>query len=387
MAAIAYLPAPIKVEKNHRDTKPDYLLYLCCSVALGILSYYAPKIFLGVSGINFVYQVIVFNRFVQENNGNPQNIHRWTTTACLVTWSIGTVFVFKSFPFFWSAIKCTGLKEISRLHLIPTLTHFAKGFLRMTVAMGLAPFQRTAQNLASQRRWVALADYVANYPAEVKQTILSSYWKQIKFYISACVPQTELAAFMSSRDLCLNQFQPVESKTNILRKYFDSLTQEGTEKKMQDWTLAIHQLQQLPIENLKTFGKILKDLTQHLEGEYMPVPNDVEAAILNAILSDYKEVPHHDKWGNFSERFERLDRENQLLLGTELLRLAGAVKPLIPTFFSEPMRLAILIAEYKNGLPSDLALTQSLRENLGEGYKEELKQRTVNEQQKNSFTS
>jgi|GEM_PF-1785108 len=222
MAATVYLRPPIKVENNHSDTKPNYALYLGWSVSLGILSYYAPKIFLGVSVVNFAYQVYCFNRAVQTGNYMPYQIHKWTITACLITWSIGTVFVFKSFPFFWSAIKCIGLKEIGNLHLIPTIIHFAKGFFMLVIAMGLSPFHHTARNLACQHRWIEMEDYVTNYPVEVKRAIMFSYWRQIKFYIAAFLPESTLAKRLSRDDFSLSQFQSVENKLSILRSYFNS---------------------------------------------------------------------------------------------------------------------------------------------------------------------
>ncbi|HEX4840066.1 MAG TPA: hypothetical protein VFU89_06460 [Rhabdochlamydiaceae bacterium] len=280
MAAV-YLPAPIKVENNYRDTKPNYTIYLLWSVALGILSYYAPKIFLGVSVVNFAHQVYCFNRSVQTGNFMPHEIHKWTITACLVTWSIGTVFVFKSLPFFWSAIQCTGLKEIRHLHLIPTIVHFAKGFFMLAVAGGLSSFHRTARDLASQRQWVEMEDYVTNYPAKVKQTIMSSYWRQMKFYIAAFLPESTLAKQLSRDDFSLSQFQSVENKLSILRNYFNS---SCTEEKMRHWPLAIHQFQQLPIEAQKLLGDVLHSEFQHLnkgnsKDEYLPFPADVHALL------------------------------------------------------------------------------------------------------------
>lgn len=60
-----YLRAPIKVENNRADDKPNFLLLASCSTALGILSYYAPKIFLATSVGIITYEILRFNQIVQ----------------------------------------------------------------------------------------------------------------------------------------------------------------------------------------------------------------------------------------------------------------------------------------------------------------------------------
>ncbi len=195
MAIITYLPAPIKVENNRTDNKPDTLLWAGCSLALGILSYYAPKTFLATSVGMFAYQVYRFNQLVQTaDNSKHQQIHKWAINACLIMWSVGTVFGLKSLPCFWF-----GLKNLRHLHVLPCIGHVAKGVLMILVGACLAPFDAGAKNLASRRRWVEMEDYVTNYPADVKQRILSSYGKQFIFYISALLPQTSFASFSSAR--------------------------------------------------------------------------------------------------------------------------------------------------------------------------------------------
>lgn len=379
MAAITYLPTPIKVENNHTDTKPNHAVYLCCSFALGILSYYAPRTFLGFSVVNFVYQVCIFNRFVQTDNADPKKIHQWTKTACLVTWSIGTVFVFKSFPFFWAAFKCTGLKEISHLHLIPTITHFVKGMLTMTIGLPLVPFYHTARDLASQHRWVEMEDYIASYPAKVKNTILSSYWEQIKFYIGAFLPETDLATRISQVDFASSQFQSVKNKRDILRRYFDT---PCTSEKMQKWPLAIHQFQQLPLEDQMTFGPVLSRLSQHISTEktYIPFPNAVQAIILNEKLKSFTPYSLESRaqdWNTLKENFDNLDRVNQAILGPQLLLLAHTLKDL-PTYLSEPMRLVVAIEMFTNNSPKNvlwITLMEGILRNLSEPYKQELKEK------------
>jgi len=56
---------------------------------------------------------------------------------------------------------------------------------------------------------------------------------------------------------------------------------------MRHWPLAIHQFQQLPIEDQKTLGNVLSREFQHMStgnsvDKHIPFPEDVQAIIQNA---------------------------------------------------------------------------------------------------------
>jgi hypothetical protein len=349
MAAITYLRAPLKVENNHTNSKPNSLVWAGCSLALGILSYYAPKTFLATSVGIFAYQVYSFNQLVQTADpSNHQRIHTWAINACLVMWSVGFVFLTKSLPCFWFA-----LKDIRHISLIDGVGHLAKGVILVLASGFLEHFNDSANDLASRRRWVEMEDYVANYPPEVKQNILSSYWKQIRFYISALIPQTKLATRFSAHNFCFSQFQPMGHKFSILQRYFGNID-------LRQWSLAIHQFQQLPVENQITFGPQLSHRFAYfghhlsdcydagLKVESHTLPDDVKAILLNNTLNSYERIPSyreaaHGQWEAFIKVFEQLPREQQSVLGQELIRLIRT-KSLesIPDIFPEPMRLAAL---------------------------------------------
>ncbi|HEY5236077.1 MAG TPA: hypothetical protein VIJ14_07865, partial [Rhabdochlamydiaceae bacterium] len=247
----------------------------------------------------------------------------------------------KSLPCFWSA-----LKDLRHLHLIHCIGHFAKGAIMMIVAGSLAHFDAGAKNLASRRRWVEMEDYVTNYPVEVKQNILSAYGKQLVFYISALLPQTRLARRISARIFESNQFQPENIKFSILQSYFSN-----PNPRMRQWPLAIHQFQQLPVENQITLGPQLNALLQNLsEAERVALPDDVKAVMLNETVKSYASIPTYqeaafNQWQAVIAVFEKLPGEQQSVLGQELFRLIQTVpRESIHFIFPETMRLAVLKA-------------------------------------------
>lgn len=370
--ATVYLPAPIKVENNRTDSKPDTLLWAGCSLALGILSYYAPKTFLATSVGMFAYQVYRFNQLVQTSDASKhQQIHKWAINACLVMWSVGTVFGLKSLPCFWFA-----LKDLRHLHLLHGVGHVARGVLMIIVAACLAPFDAGAKNLASRRRWVEMEDYVTNYPPGTKQFILSSYGRQFVFYFSALLPQIEPVKRLSAKLLVFSQFQPEGTKFTILRTYFNN------NPNMRQWPLAIHQFQQLSVANQIALGPQLKNILSQdgMVAERDALPDDVKAVRLNEALTTYAKVPsNHEagygQWQSHVTEFEKLPREQQSILGNELLRLIGPVSlEALPHIFPDSMRLAALktlcrAVHNHQILPMDLA--NAIFEGLSDAFKAE----------------
>ncbi len=354
-----YLPAPIKVQNNHINQDPNYSLYAGSSIALGILSYYSPKTFIATAVGIFAYQVYHFNQLVQTADATKhQQIHTWAIKACQVMFSIGTVFMIKSLPSFWSAAK-----DLRHFQLIYCIGHLAKGAMMMLVAICTKDFSVGARDLAKCHRWVEMEDYVENYPKKVKEEILSTYAKQFAFYISALLPRTRPARILSRVYFAFSQFQPENIKFSILQAYFKGID-------MNKWPLAIHQFQQLSIENQKTFGPQLRSVAQdHSEDFRDQLPDDVQAIILNETLKGFNIVDNVNlhEWKAFADAFEKLPREQQSILGEELFRKAQK-----PQKFSEPMRLAVLKASDKfhndEGIES---LVESIFNELSDPFKEE----------------
>lgn len=364
MAVMTYLPAPIKIQNNRINENPDYFLYAGSSIALGILSYYAPKTFVATSVGIFAYQVYRFNQLVQTADATKhQQIHTWAIKACMVMWSIGSVFMIKSLPSFWSAAK-----DLRHFQLIYCIGHLAKGAIMMLVGICTKEFSLSAKDLAKCRRWVEMEDYVENYPAEVKQELLSRYGRQLVFYISALLPRTGLATFLSKYHFALSQFQSEQSKSSILQTYFRKI-----HINTHQWPLAIHQLQQLSIEDQKALGPYLSSSVQDRSVEYCSqFPDNVKAIILNETLKGFSNLLHQE-WSTFVEAFEKLPKEQQSVLDEELLRLIQTV-PLesINEYFSEPMRLQALKAS-RNFLHIDGmdTLVESIYNGLSEPLQKE----------------
>jgi hypothetical protein len=369
MATPTYLSPPIKVENNRTGRGPDQVRWAGSSIALGILSYYAPKTFLATSvGILF-YQVLRFNQLVQTaDRTKHQQIHAWAIKACMVMWSVGTVFIIKSLPYCWSAVK-----DLRQLQLIHCVSHLAKGAIMVLVAGSLTSFYKSAKDHAGGRTWVEMEDYVKNYPAEVKQEILSSYGMQFAFYISALLPQTGLAAQLSKRPFAFSQFQSEDNKFSILQNYFRKAD-------MRYWPLAIHQFQQLPVKSQILLGPQLSVKSQLFsKAERDALPDAVKAVILNETLKDFGKVPTDQElaypmWQAFGTAFERLPREQQSILGEELLRLIQTVpQESIGDYFTERMRLIALKIASDNFIDLEHmeALVDNILNGLSEPFKEE----------------
>lgn len=366
--AVTYLPAPIKVQNNRINKDPDLFLYAGSSIALGILSYYAPKTFFATSVGIFAYQIYRFNQLVQTaDDSKHQQIHAWAIKACMVMWSIGSVFAIKSLPSFWSAAK-----DLRHLQLVPCIGHLAKGAMMLLVGASTQFFYAGAKDLAKCRRWVEMEDYVENYPAEVKQELLSSYREQLWFYISALLPRTGLATFVSKFHVARSQFQSEHIKFSILQAYFRRIN-------FSQWPLAIHQFQQLPVENQKLFGRQLSIAVRNqAEDFHNQLPADVKIFILNETLKEFN-IPLTDqdfdypKWQAFADAFEKLSREQQFILGEELLRLIQIhSQEMIGYRFSEPMRLAALKASDKSlHIEGMDALMDYILNGLSEPFQEE----------------
>jgi hypothetical protein len=255
-------------------------------------------------------------------------------------WSVGTVFIIKSLPYFWSAAK-----DLQHLHLISSISHLAKGFLMMAIIGGSSTFfYKSAKDLASRSAWIEMENYVTNYPAEVKQEILASRTKTIGFYICALIPETTLAMTLSRNDFYFSQFRSEKNKVFFLERYF-------TNANKKHWPLAVHLFQQLPVKSQILLGPQLSAISQNFsEAERDAFPDDVKAVILNQTLKSFLRIPYehesdYPQWEAFGTAFEKLPREEQSILGKEFLRLIqNKQQHTIGVFFSKTMRLAALKA-------------------------------------------
>ncbi|HEY5234916.1 MAG TPA: hypothetical protein VIJ14_01960, partial [Rhabdochlamydiaceae bacterium] len=299
---------------------PDTLLWLASTIALGSLAYYAPKTFLAASIGIFAYQVYGFNQLVQTaDHTKHQRIHAWAINACLVMTSIGSVFMLKSLPYVWSA-----LKDVAHFHILRSVGHIAKAVILVGIGAYLDKFHASAKDLGRRCRWVEMEDFVEHYPPEVKQNILSSYWEQFRFYISAMIPQTLPAGLFARTSFVFSQFEPENIKFSILQNYFGRTD-------MRDWPLAIHQFQQLPVQNQIILGPQLNFLSQGIsEAERDAFPDAVKAILLNEQLKRFQQIHTWDQdttgsWKKAMIQFDELDPDLQEILRDECLRLLQPV--------------------------------------------------------------
>lgn len=230
---------------------------------------------------------------------------------------VGIVFCANSIFYCWSAAK--------DLRIIHCVGHLA---LMLFGGECLLHFNKSAKDLASRSRWVEMEDYVTNYPAEVKQEILSSYQKQIAFYISALLPQTKLATRLSRKNFSFSQFQPEDRKASILQDSFKSweCLHKPLMKDLQ-WPFAIHQFQQLSKAMQTTFSKQLSPLLKTIsDADRAALPDDVHLLFLIETLSSFQKIPsdqeaNYKQWQAFVTAFERLPRDHQAILGVRLYYL------------------------------------------------------------------
>ncbi len=244
---LPYLPPPVKATIEYQTVRPS-VKWMPSTLALGIMSYYAPKTFqaacLGLVG----YQILYFNRLVNKADITKyEHIRSWTINACLVMHCVGLFFGIRSFSWFWSSFKA-----LKHLYLLRSGGYFCVGVLFAGGIMGwlAPPFDDRAGELSRNMRWLEMEDYITNYPREIKDEISSSPLKKFQFFLSAFIPNA-MPSFIAKANFVFCQFSSPYAKFSLLSAYFKNVKkippQEGSEWKQ--WILAIHHFQSLSENN------------------------------------------------------------------------------------------------------------------------------------------
>jgi hypothetical protein len=319
--ASIYLRAPAKVENNtvKENVGVSWFVY---SIALGILSYYAPKTALAASLCITACQVHRFHQLVNSDQAQPQKIHAYALHACSVMSSIGCVFGFQCVPWLLSAFKAA-----RHFHLLRCAGHSLVGFFMVGAGWGgtFAPFHNSEKKLSAMREWTEMKDYLENYPAEAKKTV-----SKILLFLSALIPD-----YISHENFLLNQFRSPQLKLEMIRKFFEnikllpSIPEVGTQN-WRHWTFAIHQFQQLSIESQLELAPLLARITNASTHEQRDqLPEEVKLVLLNEQLKGLNEIPSYGdeklaEWISIFLKFGRHNLGQQAVLGSELLRLIQA---------------------------------------------------------------
>jgi hypothetical protein len=327
-ALITYLPVPIKVKNNYSGSKHNSLTWLTYTVGLGALWYYSPKTFLTASVGILGYIIHHFNQIVHTaDKSKHQEIRAWAIHACTVMASVGTVFFFSSFPWFISSFKAA-----RHFYLFRSASHFTVGLIAVEIAYFLASSNDQERILTEKRHWVEMEDYVENYPSGIKSKILSLFLGKIGFFISAIIPQTRIAYFLSRNKLVFNQFSPHEVKFRNLNAYFSDVTRlpsipnEGGHLTEQ-WIIAIHQFQDLLIHDQLRLGPHLARIAKASSEDHCnQLPAEVKAILYHERLCNFPKIPTdeeagHAEWRQLVDEIQILPMENRVVLRSQLFRL------------------------------------------------------------------
>jgi uncharacterized membrane protein YgdD (TMEM256/DUF423 family) len=324
---LTYFPAPLKSDQTFKKEHPSLFTSSVSIFAISMLAYDSPKLFLAASAGIVIYQIFHFNRIVHEANASRhQEIRSWAINACHVMLSIGIVFFAGSLSRFWIAYQA--LRNFEFIHCI---THFATGILMGSIAYGLEKFYPSLVHLSKSHRWVAMEDYVENYPSPPKQAILSSYILNPIFFISALLPQTYWGLRFTRYYLLFNQFSSKQAMFQNLEAYFENpdlskIPQETFSFFI--WLIAIHQFQRLEIENQLKLGSHLQRIAKYSTQEQQDqLPGEVKVSILYAQLIEFKSIPFlpeeksFQDWQAWADKFKALDKEQQTAFGDALYDL------------------------------------------------------------------
>ncbi len=166
------------------------------------------------------------------------------------------------------------------------------------------------KTLASRHRWVEMEDYVTNYPANIKQDILSSYRKQFFFYLSALLPQLELARFFSANNFAVRQFQPEELSSQSFKAILITrlMTSVGP-KRFISFSNSPLRINLLLALNCAAYHH----LSQQLNATHYLMT--VKAVLLNQILIIFETIPSYQgagysHWEAFITAFENFLENN-----------------------------------------------------------------------------
>ena len=324
---LTYFPASIKSDQTLSREKPNPLTWAISSLVLGMLFYDSPKIFLATSAGIIIYQIFRFNHVVQSADASRhQEIRSWAINACHVMLSIGIVCFAGSLSRFW--LSYHALRNFECIHCI---THFVIGIFMGSIAYSLEKFYPSLVHLSKSHRWIAMEDYVENYPSLPKQAILSSYILNPIFFISALLPKTYWGLRFTRYYLLFNQFSAKQTLFQNLEAYLEN---PDLSKIPQEtfaffiWLTAIHQFQSLTLEDqLKLSPHLHRIANGSTQEQRDQLPNEVKVSILYAQLIEFKSIPFlpeeksFEDWQAWTGKFEALDKNQQTAFGDPLYEL------------------------------------------------------------------
>ncbi len=262
---ITYLPAPIVTVNPVRTQETNTLKVAACTIALGVLSYYAPRTFYAASAVLLGYTVLRFNQMtLQTKPSESEDVRNWTIKACTVMTSVGVVFGLRSLSCFWSSVQA-----LRRSQILSTGSNLIAGLGMACIAPISYPFQNRAVELMRTKNWDQMADFL-NFPIEVKTP--PDTVAKVRHFLSAFFPK--LFPLTGAPDR-LYQFKSSDEKFKILKRYLPIVFKIPTDSVSQRWwTLGIHYFQGLSFWDQETLMPYLVRTGKGTIGEYYVASNN-----------------------------------------------------------------------------------------------------------------
>ncbi|HUD01393.1 MAG TPA: hypothetical protein VMR37_03645 [Rhabdochlamydiaceae bacterium] len=322
-AAPVYLRTLPKIENNIVNEEIGGTRWIVYSIALGALSYYAPKTFLATSLGLTLYQIYDFHQAVRSKG--IKEIRACALHICAVMSSIGTVLGLQCLPWFGSSLKAARHFHLFRSagHGLAGISIFVGGFAGL-----FSPFTNTEKKLSAMREWVEMTDFLENYPRETKKSI-----SRTAFFESALLPDTFITTGLAAGNLIFNQFRSPQLKLARLATFFGnakllpSIPQIHTNG-WEQWTVAIHQFQGLPIEAQLALGPQLARIAKaSFPHQTAQLPEEVRLVLLNEHLKSFVKIPPYgeEKYGDWMtttvKYFNNLNADQQAILGEQISRI------------------------------------------------------------------
>jgi hypothetical protein len=239
--------------------------------------------------------------------------------------SIGTVLGLQCLPWFGSSLKAARHFHLFRSagHGLAGISIFVGGFAGL-----FSPFTNTEKKLSAMREWVEMRDFLENYPRETKKSI-----SRTAFFESALLPDTFITTGLAAGNLIFNQFRSPQLKLARLATFFGnakllpSIPQIHTNG-WEQWTVAIHQFQGLPIEAQLALGPQLARIAKaSFPHQTAQLPEEVRLVLLNEHLKSFVKIPPYgeEKYGDWMtttvKYFNNLNADQQAILGEQISRL------------------------------------------------------------------
>ncbi|HUD01392.1 MAG TPA: hypothetical protein VMR37_03640, partial [Rhabdochlamydiaceae bacterium] len=232
------------------------------------------------------------------------------------------------------------------------------------------PFRNTEKKLSEMREWVQMRDFVLNYPPQIINSI-----KKTALFISALLPDTFITTGMAIGDLIFNQFRSPQFMLDTLKIFFSNAKLLPSiplvnSPSCEEWMIAIHQFQSLPIEAQLALGPYLARIAKASKDfQVVQLPKEVKLVLLNEHLKSFAKIPSNEEEQKYSEwilavkPFNSLNADQQAIFGEQTSRLIRASSPSGPLAGSNELRRAALKQSLKLFVqkPSDAEWTWALR--------------------------